>query len=100
MATSEFPAGTRADSDIQEQLQKELAALVWARQTHPGILVRNGVVNLYGTVTDHRQADALRVAAENVPGVKLVRCHMLWCAPSSAQVFELPEQQSAPPSLS
>jgi CBS domain-containing protein len=85
-----------SDAQIQERLQKELAGMTWARQADPGVLVRNGVVNLYGTVTDHRQADALRVAAENIPGVKLVRCHMLWCDPSSAQVFELPEQRSMP----
>lgn len=96
MVAPEIPAAAPSDAQIQQQLQKELASMGWARQANPGVLVRNGVVNLYGTVTDHRQADALRVAAENIPGVTLVRCHMLWCDPSSAQVFELPEQQSAP----
>ena len=32
--------------------------------------VRNGIVQLWGPVADERVAQALRVAAENVPGVK------------------------------
>ena len=34
--------------------------------------VRNGIVQLWGPVADERVAQALRVAAENVPGVKSV----------------------------
>jgi hypothetical protein len=40
-----------------------VAAIAW-------LIVRTGVVELWGTITDERERRALIVAAENVPGVK------------------------------
>ena len=60
------------DAAISSQLKAEL-------DREPGIArgsvepsVENGVVVLSGTVQDARQRTALRVAAENIPGVKRV----------------------------
>jgi len=47
--------------------------------------VRNGVVRLSGTIIDERQRQALRVAAENIPGVKKVEDNIIW-----VPVFEVP----------
>jgi hypothetical protein len=41
-------------------------------------IVLNGVVELWGTITDERQRRALVVAAENVPGVKAARDRLAW----------------------
>jgi len=36
------------------------------------------VVNLWGTITEERQRQALIAAAENVPGAKAVNDHLGW----------------------
>jgi osmotically-inducible protein OsmY len=36
------------------------------------VVVRNGVVDLWGVIIDERERQARIVAAENVPGVKAV----------------------------
>jgi osmotically-inducible protein OsmY len=50
--------------------------------------VSNGVVKLSGVVLDDRQRGALRVAAENIPGVKKVEDNMVWIEPMSGTVIE------------
>ena len=51
----------------------ELARQAWVPDHSVNIVVANGVVELQGFLTDDRQRVALRIAAENVPGVKEVR---------------------------
>jgi osmotically-inducible protein OsmY len=46
-------------------------------------VVRNGVVHLSGRLVDERQRGAIRVAAENIPGVKAVEDHLVWIDPVS-----------------
>jgi osmotically-inducible protein OsmY len=55
------------------------------------IIVRNGAVELWGTITDERERQALIVAAENVPGVKCVNDHIAWIEPNSGMLFQSPE---------
>ena len=52
------------------------------------VAVRNGVVQLSGIVTDERQRQALRVAAENIPGVKNVEDYITWVEPFSGFYVE------------
>jgi BON domain len=42
------------------------------------VIVRNGIVELWGTLLDERKRRALIVAAENVRGVKSVRDHLVY----------------------
>jgi len=60
------------DTVIREQLLAELKTQPWAPFSVIDIVVRNGVVQSSGTITDERQRQALRVAAENIPAVKKV----------------------------
>jgi hypothetical protein len=59
------------------------------------VVVRNGVVELWGTVIDPGQRNAARVAAETVPGVKAVSCHIVWVEPMSGMAFSDPEEDEA-----
>ena len=52
------------------------------------IVVHDGIVELWGTVFDDRQREALKVAAENIPGVEAVKDHMVWVEPTSGMVIE------------
>jgi CBS domain-containing protein len=88
------PADT-ADSAIRATLLDELQKERWAPVGALDIIVRDGVVELWGTLTDERQREALMVAAQNVPGVKSVRDHLAWVDPMSAAVIYPPEQAVA-----
>lgn len=74
------------DADIRARLMKELNREKWAPVALLNIVVRNGIVELWGTVTDDRERMALVVAAENIPGVKEVRDHLAWVEPVSGMV--------------
>jgi hypothetical protein len=45
-------------------------------------------VELWGVIIDERQREALKVAAENIPGVRAVKDHMVWVEPTSGMVIE------------
>ena len=59
---------------------------------HDGIdvVVTNGVVVLKGMIPDERERAALRVAAENVPGVKAVHDRLVWIDSVSGIVIPRP----------
>jgi osmotically-inducible protein OsmY len=59
----------------------------WAPVGLLNIVVRNGVVDLWGTITDEREREALIVAAQNVPGVKDVKDNLVWVEPTSGVVI-------------
>jgi len=68
------------DKAIRDQIWAELCKQRWnAREGN--IVVRDGVVDVWGYIDDERHRDAIRVAAENVPGVKKVRDHLIWIEP-------------------
>jgi CBS-domain-containing membrane protein len=74
------------DSAIREKLLAEMKKESWAPAVN--VIVRDGVVELWGVIIDERQRDALKVAAENIPGVKAVKDHMVWLEPTSGMVIE------------
>jgi CBS domain-containing protein len=69
---------SRGDLAIRDQIKKELHAHAWGRVIERQVLVTDGIVDLWGVVTSDSQRRAICIAAENVPGVKQVRDHMLW----------------------
>lgn len=76
------------DEAICRSLERELERQPWsARQFH--FVVKDGVVDLWGFITNEQQRSAMRIAAENVPGVTAVRDHLLWFEPYSGIVVGL-----------
>ena len=45
-----------------------------------------------GVILDEKERAALRVAAENVPGVKAVEDHLVWVEPVSGTVIDAPRE--------
>jgi CBS domain-containing protein len=78
------------DATIREQLMAELQKQTWAPTALLDVVVRNGVVELWGSITDDRERQALKVAAENIPGVKSVVDHLVWVDPTSGMMFSSP----------
>ncbi len=74
------------DKEIRDRLLADLKKQPWAPLALIDISVKDGVVTISGTVTDERQREALRVAAENVPGVKQVVDDLVWVEPISGMV--------------
>jgi len=79
------PAAT--DEIIHKDLLIELQHEKWAPVGFLNVIVRNGVVGLWGTITDERERQALIVAAQNTPGVKDVQDHLVWVEPMSGVVI-------------
>jgi CBS-domain-containing membrane protein len=77
----------QSDEAIRALLLAELAKQSWAPVALIDPIVRNGVVELWGTITDERERQALVVAAENVPGVKAVEDHLAWVDATSGMVI-------------
>jgi CBS domain-containing protein len=84
------PAGN--DAAIREQILTECKKQSWAPMTN--VVVRNGVVGLWGVITDERERQALIVASENVPGVKAVHDHLVWIEPNSGFVIQSEEDEA------
>jgi CBS domain-containing protein len=84
------PAGD--DATIREQILAECAKQPWAPQVN--VVVRDGVVSLWGAITDERERQAFIVAAENVSGVKAVHDHLAWIEPTSGIVIMSDEDEA------
>ena len=92
---TEAPPATMDDTALRDRVLAELEKQSWAPRIGVNVMVRNGVVDLWGTITDERERQALCVACENVLGVKAVRDHLCWIEPMSAWLIEPPEDDAA-----
>ncbi len=86
------PPTTTDDAAIRARVLAELEAQPWAPIAQLNVVVHDGVVELWGAIIDERQRQAMRVAAENVPGVKRVIDQLAWIEPTSGMVL-FPDQQ-------
>jgi CBS domain-containing protein len=78
---------TPSDQEIRARILAEIAQQPWGPRASVDVRVENGVVELHGAVIDDRERPALRVLAENVPGVREVRDHLTWIEPLSGLVI-------------
>lgn len=76
------------DTEIRQRIIAEIAKRPWSPGSLINVVVRDGVAELWGTIFDERERLALKVAAENVPGVKAVKDHIAWVEPMSGAVFQ------------
>ena len=80
-----------ADAELRRRILTSLKAQRWARSdTSVDLKVEDGIVELLGVVTDPRQRQAIRVLAENMPGVRGVVDHLLWVESMSGIPMEAP----------
>jgi CBS domain-containing protein len=75
--------GATDDVAIRGRLLQELERQPWLPRATINVIVQNGVVHLWGCIFDERERDAMRVAAENLSGVKSVVDHLVWVEPVS-----------------
>jgi osmotically-inducible protein OsmY len=58
------------------------------------VTVAAGVVDLWGTITNDEERRAIRVVAENAPGVKAVNDHLVYIEPYTGTVIDAPDVKS------
>ena len=73
-ATGDAEDGVRL---VRERLLAELSKQQWASPSESNIVVSDGVVHFWGTVGSEKERTALRVLAENIPGVRGIEDHMI-----------------------
>jgi len=72
-------ANASEDSDrlIRDRLLAELRTQEWASPVESNVLVSDCVVHFWGTVASEEERRALRVVAENIPGVRGIEDHTI-----------------------
>jgi CBS domain-containing protein len=93
LAAAAPPAAT-SDVAIREALLAQFEKLTWAPAALVDPVVKNGVVELWGTITEEAQREALKVCAQNISGVKSVVSHLTWIEPMSGMAIGDPSAPS------
>jgi CBS domain-containing protein len=83
---------TPGDAAIRERLLAELKKQSWAPVGLIDVVVKDGVVKLSGALTDERERQAIRIAAENIAGVKKVEDRLIWIEPNTGMIIEAPKE--------
>jgi CBS domain-containing protein len=89
------PPSATDDTAIRQRLMDEMQKAEWAPSATVDVVVRDGIVELWGVIIDERQRGALKVAAENIPGVKAVKDHLVWVEPMSGMTIDAGEEKMA-----
>ena len=83
------------DAAIRQTILAELHRQSWAPTALINVQVRDGEVELRGTLTDECERKAVRVAVESVPGVTAVHDHLISIEPYSGSVIRSPDEETA-----
>jgi osmotically-inducible protein OsmY len=81
--TRETTSAPASDIEIHDRILAEFARQPWGPASSATVDVVDGVVILEGTIVNEQDRAAMRVLAENVPGVKSVRDELTWVEPLS-----------------
>ena len=65
------------DAAIRDRLLAHLKAQPWAHTSLLNVIVRDGVVDLWGMTTSQAEKEAVRIAAESMNGVRAVNDHVV-----------------------
>lgn len=76
LAVRRHAGAVPSDRAIRAALMDRLAGEMWVTLPASSITVTNGVVSLWGEVASPEEREALRVAAESIPGVSAVDDHL------------------------
>jgi CBS-domain-containing membrane protein len=77
------------DASIRQRILHAFANQAWAPEVN--VVVKDCVVDLWGTITDERERQASIVVAENAAGVRRVHDHLVWVEPTSGIALPSPE---------
>lgn len=96
VAAREQTAIAADDRTIRQNILNALTHEPWVPRTTLNVTVVNGVVDLWGTISDDQERRAICVIAENTPGVKNVIDHLVFVEAYTGTVIEAPPERQAP----
>jgi len=76
------------DATIRDTILREIEQQPWAPKGLINVIVKDGIVSLWGAITDEREREALHVLAENTSGVKEVVDQLAWVEPMSGMLVQ------------
>jgi CBS domain-containing protein len=76
-----------SDDEIRQAMLAEIDEQPWGPRGSVDVAVKQGVIELSGSILDERERVALVVAAESLPGVKTVRDRLVWVEPNTGIVI-------------
>ncbi len=71
-------AAAKNDAAVRDRILAEIERQGWSAGADVDVVVRSGVVDVWGTIPDPAQHDALKVLVKATPGVKTVIDHLHW----------------------
>lgn len=88
------PDPSAGDDTLRRQILQAMEGQPWCPMGL-NVVVRDGVADLSGIITDDRQRGAAVVAAKNVAGVTAVHDHLCWVDTMSGAYLEAPDDEVA-----
>jgi CBS domain-containing protein len=92
VAAREHAVAAGDDPTIRNRILETLARESWAPRTTLNVTVVNGVVDLWGTISNDQERRAICVIAENTPGVRKVIDHLVFVEAYTGTVIEAPPE--------
>jgi CBS domain-containing protein len=92
-ALAEVKPVQATDKAIRDSIIAEMQKETWAPTASVNIIVRAGVVHLWGSIFQENQRTALKAMAAATPGVKDVQDHLIWLEPMSGMAIEAPKAE-------
>lgn len=86
-----------SDDSIRAAIEAELKAQPWAPVATVRVKVRDGQVELCGAITDESLRNAIRIIAENAPGVRSVLDNINWIEPMTGVILSSSEVSGSTP---
>ena len=93
---AEHAAPAVTDAQIRAQFLKQVDQQSWTAESFTDPVVKDRIVELRGIILNERLRTALRVLAENIPGVRGVRDHLVCIEPVSGMVVSQGEDAQRP----
>jgi CBS domain-containing protein len=93
VAAREHAVAAGDDPTIRNRILETLARESWAPRTTLNVTVVNGVVDLWGTISNDQERRAICVIAENAPGVRKVIDHLVFVEAYTGTVIEAPPER-------
>jgi CBS domain-containing protein len=93
VAAREHAVAAGDDPTIRNRILETLARESWAPRTTLNVTVVNGVVDLWGTISNDQERRAICVIAENTPGVRKVIDHLVFVEAYTGTVIEAPPER-------
>ena len=92
-ALAEVKPVLATDKAIRESIIAQMEKESWAPTASVNVIVRDGIVHLWGSIFQENQRAALKAMAAGTPGVKDVHDHLIWLEPMSGMAIEAPKAE-------